>query len=332
MLTISSFVEQIMQYGLEYFKVYHGLYRGVVTDNKDPEERGRIRARIPQAGISTALETWIKPSQDGSGVNRGSFWPPEVGDTVFVSFAQGNPARPELYVGGWYSYPNDVTSVADEFAYTNEKPETRGFATRLGHVLLFSDEDGNERVELKWHRADSADAAKTDETATADRTTGEAATLSFKPDGSIELKDINESTILLDGTNQQIFVQDVNENKVVTTEGGIEIQDLAENKIVMDASDKSITVTDANSNTVLLDDAGIRVTDKHGNEVVLNRNGAEIKSSSVKIGDGADSPAMRHRDWYTWAVNHTHPTAVGNSGPPITPPTQSIASQVVKVK
>jgi hypothetical protein len=332
MLTVSSLIEQIMQYGLEYFKVYHGVYRGVVTDNKDPEQRGRIRARVPQVGIREALETWIKPATQGSGVNRGMFWPPEVGDTVFVSFAQGNAARPEVYWGGWFSYPSNVTSVPEEFPYTNEKPETRGFATRLGHVLLFSDEDGNERVELKWHRASPLDSAKSDETATANRDLGDAATLRFEPDGSIELKDINESTLRMDGDNKQIVITDVNENSIKTTDSGIEIRDLAENEVLLDAGGKKITVTDANSNKVTLDGAGITVADKNGNQVVLSASGATIKATAINLGNPATSPVMRHTDWLTWASTHTHPTPMGPSGPPLVPPTPTIASQVVKVQ
>lgn len=321
-----------MQYGIEYFKVYPGVYRGVVTSNKDPESRGRIQARIPQACVYEPLDVWIKPATQGSGVNRGMFWPPEVGDTVFISFAQGNPTRPEVYWGGWFGYPNNIPSVPEEFAYTNEKPETRGFATRMGHVLLFSDEADNERIELKWHRSAPADSAREDEKLTATRTLGDAASLSVKPDGSIELKDINETTILLDGDNRQIVITDVNENQITTTEDGIRITDNASNDILMDAAGKKTVITDANENSITMDGSGIVVKDKHGNEVILNSSGAEIKSTKVNIGKGADSPAMRHRDWEVWASTHTHPTAVGNSGPPVTPPTATIASTVVNVK
>ncbi len=329
-LTAATLIEQIMQYGLEYFKVYHGVYRGIVTDNKDPEQRGRILARVPQVGLSEAPNVWIKPASQGAGVSRGMFWPPEVGDTVFVTFAQGNAARPEAYWGGWFSAPDDVSSVPEEFAYTNEKPETRGLVTRLGQMLLMSDEAGNERIVLQWHRSDPLDLALFDEKSSADRGSGDLAAMTFKPDGSIELKDINESTILLDGDNQQIVVTDVNQNTITTDSEGIAIKDLSENTLTLNGD--GIEIKDANSNTVILNGSGITVKDNNGNSVVLSRSGAEIKATAVKIGSGADAPAMRHTDWETWAKAHTHPTAVGPSGPPIVPPLPTIASQVVKVK
>lgn len=332
MLSAATFVESIMQYGLEYFKVYPGVYRGVVTDNKDPEKRGRVQARVPQAGLSDAPDIWIKPASQGAGVDRGMFWPPEVGDTIFVTFAQGNASRPEAYWGGWFSAPDDKSSVPSEFEYTSDKPQTRGFVTRMGHLFLLSDEAGNERVVLQWHRPDVLDPARLIETQSADRTSGDVASLTFKPDGSIELLDINESSVLLDGDNRKIVIADVNGNTITTEAAGITIEDLRANQIKTNTFSAAIEITDANSNKVTMDASGIVVRDLFGNEVILSATGAAINSTAVTIGTGADSPPVRHIEWKLWAENHSHSTAVGNSGPPIIPPPDNIASTLVKVK
>jgi hypothetical protein len=125
-------------------------------------------------------------------------------------------------------------------------------------------------------------------------------------------------------------VTDVNQNTITTDSSGITVKDLSDNTVTM--SSDGVEIADANSNTVMMNGSGITVKDSNGNEVVLSSSGAEIKATAVKIGSGADAPAMRHTDWELWAKAHTHPTAVGPSGPPIVPPLPTIASQVVKVK
>jgi hypothetical protein len=57
-----------------------------------------------------------------------------------------------------------------------------------------------------------------------------------------------------------------------------------------------------------------------------------LDAPHVSLGLGADTPAVRGQDLMTWLVAHTHPTAVGPSGPPITPPPPAILSTAVTLK
>jgi hypothetical protein len=233
-ITASEIIEMIVGFGLEYFRVYPGLYRGIVTRNDDPDKRGRIQARVPCVH-SDAPNIWIKPTHQGAGANRGSFWPPEVGDTVFVSFAQGKPGRPELYIGGWYGNPNGETEVPTELGYSGDYPDKRGFVTRMGHVLLFNDEEGNESIELIWNKADSGDEAFSDRTKTAARpgsasNGGGTAHLKFQSDGSIEIQDNNATSaqkITLNAEDGEIVVSDANGNIVTLNSSGARIDSTA---------------------------------------------------------------------------------------------------------
>jgi hypothetical protein len=298
----TELIETMMLHGLEYFKIYLGVYRGVVTNVEDPEERGRIQVRVPAVGHSEAPTVWVKSAMQGAGKSRGQFWPPEVGDPVYVSFRQGNASKPENYWGGWYSYPSEKSAVPDSFAYTNSRPEKRGFITRMGHLLLFSDESGTEEVKLEWHKPSAADPAATDKSLSTLRTGGDIpkdggkASLHFKPDGSVVLTDINGSTITMAG------------------------------------DDEKLELKDSLGNTAVFDSNGIAISDKNGNEAKMTSGGIEFLADAIKHGKGADSPAMRHKEWELWAKAHTHPTSVGPSGPPIAPPTPTIASQVNTVK
>jgi len=227
-ITAEEILDNITRYGLEFYRVYPGLYRGIVTANDDPRKQGRIKAHVPTMQ-EEALNVWIKAAFDGAGNNRGLFWPPEVGDPVYVSFAQGQPSRPECYIGGWFGYRDNSTDVPDDLGYSGDYPDIRGLVTRMGHKLIFSDADGDERVELIWNKANSTDDAKTDRTVTAGQGSasggGGTASIKFTPDGAIEIADsaTPAQTIKLDGSGT-IEIADKNGNKVTLSASGAKIE------------------------------------------------------------------------------------------------------------
>jgi hypothetical protein len=230
MITPEEILQNITEYGLEFYRIYPGLYRALVTRNDDPETRGRIQAHVASMQ-SEAPDIWIKPAFLGAGKNRGLFWPPEVGDAVFVSFYNGNPSRPELYVGGWFGYPDDATEVPSELGYSQDKPDIRGVVTRMGHVLLFRDAPGNEGVELIWNKPNTGDEALTDSSKTATRPGsaaqgGGTASLKFESDGSIQVTDnaTPNQKIRLDAPSKEITIEDGNGNKITLGASGVKVE------------------------------------------------------------------------------------------------------------
>lgn len=234
-ITAEEVLDMVTQFGWEYFRTYPGIYRAVVARNDDPEKRGRIQAQVG-AVHSEPLAVWVKPAFDGAGAERGTFWPPEVGDTVYVSFAQGRPERPEVYFGGWFGTrggnASDPSEVPNELGYSGDYPDIRGLVTRMGHVLLFGDEAGNERVELIWNKPDAGDEALSDRTKTAARpgsasSGGGTAHVKFTPNGSIEIQDNNASSpqkVTLDAQAGQIVIEDANGNRVTLGPSGAKIE------------------------------------------------------------------------------------------------------------
>lgn len=81
-----------------------GVYLGRVMDNRDPEQRGRVRVLVPDINASEILPTWALPrgqslgataaTQGGRRRARGRFVVPEVDAQVLVSFLGGNPELP----------------------------------------------------------------------------------------------------------------------------------------------------------------------------------------------------------------------------------------------
>lgn len=72
---------------------YYGKYRGTVTNNVDPENRGRIQAIVPdvQGFVPT---TFAMPCLPVAGKGSGAFFLPEIGSGVWIEFEQGNPDFP----------------------------------------------------------------------------------------------------------------------------------------------------------------------------------------------------------------------------------------------
>jgi len=298
MPSFDAFYENLLLRGLENFRKYYGIYRGTVTRNDDPEMRGRVQAKVLQVGHTNTPDIWIDPAFEGAGENRGSFFPPEVGDSVRVAFEAGRADKPIIYFGGWYG----GTDLPEEFSYTTGQringqtgsvpvPERRGIITRKGHRLIFNDEDGKETVTLAWHQPSASDAAKTadkngDRSKTADRGSGKTSTLVMNSDGDVVVTNANGSSVTLSSKNKNIVVQD------------------------------------ENSNVLTMDSNG----------VTLKTKKAVIKATQVEVGDGADTPGVRGRELNTWLTSHTHGTAWGPSSPPLTPPPATILSKNVKLK
>lgn len=88
----------------------HGLFRGVVEDNFDPERRGRVRVRVPEVdGTEKSMEAdelrWAEPIHSYGGINdSGSLIIPTIGATVWILYEQEDPQYP-TYFGAWYKTP-----------------------------------------------------------------------------------------------------------------------------------------------------------------------------------------------------------------------------------
>jgi hypothetical protein len=272
MSAFDVFYQRLVETGLEFFKKFYGLYRAEVIKTDDPQSRGRIQIQCPEVGHTTVVNKWVDPSFPAAGLNRGWFWPPEVGDSVYVSFERGDPSMPKVYFGGWFG----TADVPKEFASDKKEPTKRGFALRNGHAFVFVEKSGEESIELTWRKPSSAPEKKK----TADRG-DEKAYLLFDKEGSIKIENKNKTSVELN------------------------------------AKDKKIVITEKdNSNIITIDKDGVKIETK-GKLLVEGAKEATINAKKVNLAEGADTPAVRGDDLKQWLSQHTHPTAVGPSGPPV---------------
>jgi hypothetical protein len=313
-MNVFGFIEQITRFGLEYFRVFPGLYRAQVTDNKDPEHRGRVRIFCPGVGHNEPLPEWVRPAFSGAGDQRGMFWPPEVGDAVFVSFRLGNAGKPEFYVGGWYGIIEKKPDVPTEMPYTNLKPQKRGFMTRGGHSIVFSDEPDNQYVRITWHRPASGDASLSDEKATADRASGDFAFMELTKDGSIQMSNRKGASLFLSADDENVMLLSQHGHSITMTESAINITD---------KDGKGVISIDGSAITILAS----------GQDITVSGNTLNARTGGVFLGDPATFSAVLGETLLAWLSSHVHGTGVGPSTPPLTaaalPP---ILSKSVKLK
>jgi uncharacterized protein involved in type VI secretion and phage assembly len=72
---------------------FFGKYRGVVTNNLDPMQLGRIQVSVP-AVLGGGRSSWAMPCVPYAGPNVGFFAIPPVDANVWVEFEGGDPDYP----------------------------------------------------------------------------------------------------------------------------------------------------------------------------------------------------------------------------------------------
>lgn len=85
---------------------FFGKYRGMVLNNVDPMQQGRLQVQVPDvAGLAPA--SWAMPCVPLAGINTGMFALPMIGSGVWVEFEQGNPDYP-IWVGCFWGSAAEV--------------------------------------------------------------------------------------------------------------------------------------------------------------------------------------------------------------------------------
>ncbi|MGH8004955.1 MAG: phage baseplate assembly protein V [Limisphaerales bacterium] len=86
-----------------------GKHRGVVVNNVDPQQMGRLQVQVPSVAGTDAL--FALPSVPYAGPGVGFFFLPPVGANVWVEFEEGDKNRPIWSGGFWGS--GEVPSEAN---------------------------------------------------------------------------------------------------------------------------------------------------------------------------------------------------------------------------
>ena len=131
---------------------YYGKYRGVVDDVDDPEQLGRIKARVPEV-LDDVVSPWALPCEPYAGDGVGFHAIPPRGAGVWIEFEAGDPARP-IWTGCWWGRnqpPRDESGTAATPPIKILRSES-GLMVSLdddGHTATLSDRNGRNYVRLE---------------------------------------------------------------------------------------------------------------------------------------------------------------------------------------
>ena len=119
----------------------YGVVIGVVTNNTDPESLGRVKLKFPWRDASDE-SYWARVATLMAGNDRGTYFLPEVGDEVLVSFDHGDITQPYVIGALWNGKDKPPEKNSDG------KNNTRMIKSKSGHKIIFNDEQGKEKVDI----------------------------------------------------------------------------------------------------------------------------------------------------------------------------------------
>lgn len=118
---------------------------GIVTDNKDPDNLGKVKVQLlwQKDQDTTPFIRVMSPNAgtgNGNKKNRGWHFTPEIGDYVIVGFTQNDPDRP--FVMGSVPHGKAIDSAP------NSKNHIKAITTRSGSTVTFHDKDDDKEQEI----------------------------------------------------------------------------------------------------------------------------------------------------------------------------------------
>jgi hypothetical protein len=282
-------------------------YIAKVTDNQDDEKRGRIKVICPDflGSDDTPISTWIEPALDW-----GWFYIPDVDELVEIEivvshhtdnhYGQSKIWDPDIkwrgtrFWGGTKDTTDAPRPIPNIFRDTNYG-KRRGFATPCGHVIMFDDTEGKEKINIMWSRTEGEEI--------------KVSYLSFNEDGSIIVGNKTGSIIFMDAKNGAMSIIDEHGNTYSTDSEGMKLIDKTGN--IIELKDGVVQILGQSAFTVSCKDAHIQ-----GEKVIL--------AEDVE-------PAVLGDQWKIIHDGHIHPTGTGPSGPP-TPGTPIPSSTALSAK
>jgi uncharacterized protein involved in type VI secretion and phage assembly len=131
---------------------HYGKYRGLVTDNQDPNNLGRIKARVPEV-LGRVESGWALPCAPYSGNGSGAYAVPSSGAGVWIEFEAGDVSRP-IWSGCWWGsggLPQDNGGTAATPSLKILRSE-QGLMVALdddAQKIVVSDGSGNNLLEIQ---------------------------------------------------------------------------------------------------------------------------------------------------------------------------------------
>jgi phage protein D len=113
------------------------VWPGLVTDNRDERDAGRVKVKFPQLGEDVESD-WCRVVAPGAGKDRGIEFLPEIDDEVLVL---GSTIGQMYVLGGMWS-TKDRPPLGVGEALQGRSTRRRIIKSRAGHYIQIDDDDG----------------------------------------------------------------------------------------------------------------------------------------------------------------------------------------------
>jgi phage baseplate assembly protein gpV len=147
---------KVATYGLEYFGLYYGTYRGFVKANNDPNNMGRLKIHCPTVHGDLFPDHWALPVTPYAGKNFGFWAIPDVGEMVHVRFDHGRLDHP-MWEGGWWGQNETTPDMSQSNVVLATKEGLKVVLKRSSREILIQQDNGNSvlidgsRITLNHH-------------------------------------------------------------------------------------------------------------------------------------------------------------------------------------
>lgn len=159
-----------------------GLFVGQVTDNKDPENLGRVKVKFPFRDKDDS-SWWARVATEMASKEYGTWFLPEVGDEVLVGFENGQIRYP-IVIGSLYT----GSKKKPPYNNSNEKNEHRAIKSRSGHLIDLLDKEGEETITIKTGKGRSITMTDKSGSEAIEITDGTNTVTMDKPGGKISME------------------------------------------------------------------------------------------------------------------------------------------------
>lgn len=251
MVLFHDFLVNLKKFGLEMFHRYYSSYPGIVTDNDDPEMRGRIKVELPTIlGEGREHTDWAEPHLFKlAGDGHGEFFPPYVGDVVDVWFENGDTNFP-VYRGGSYA-----TDELPEDFQTNY-PDVKGWVFDSGQKIIIDETEGSEQI--RFINQDNTQIILDADTNALYMIHNSGSNIQMSEDGSIKLFAADGSYLFIDASKGVI--------SMVGSNGGL-----------FSTSDKPVLSDKTGKQTVSVTDTDVQI---NADKNVILSGGASVQANT----------------------------------------------------